>query len=467
MVDLGFITSDDREAALEVQRESGGLLGEILITQGKLTRLELANALSEHWESATDAGSTTGNRRLSLIDGPLEDESSRSVEPSTVAELRRLLAELEAARIADVQAAEARITAIDDALAALTQRDDAEFRRATTERLQQLADTIESSVPGSPDAVDLDARLATLAGSTAELRSELEALAARQADLDELTQARAAEATRIANDELRERLDKLIALRTTDLEANQAAHSQAAHASAETSRIEQTLRSELDALIARQAEAEPNQHVNELEQAIHTLAHSIDERLDALATQLRAETTTRTDDIPTQLRARTDELAASIDALRETVASNPAKAQQDTDTRADEPLALAARLDELSRARAAEAEATRIANDELRERLDKLIALRTTDLEASQAAHSEAAHATAESSRIEQTLAGALAELAVQVDDLARRLDDPSVEERRSPAADREPVAEHAVASLHKVGKKQSKRAKNKKKPKG
>ena len=248
LVDLGFITSDDREAALEVQRESGGLLGEILITQGKLTRLELANALSEHWESATDAGSTTGNRRLSLIDGPLEDESSRSVEPSTVAELRRLLAELEAARIADVQATEARITAIDDALAALAQRDDAEFRRATTERLQQLADTIESSVPGSPDAVDLDARLATLAGSTAELRSELEALAARQADLDELTQARAAEATRIANDELRERLDTLIALRTTDLEANQAAHSQAARASAETSRIEQTLRSELDAL---------------------------------------------------------------------------------------------------------------------------------------------------------------------------------------------------------------------------
>ena len=103
----------------------------------------------------------------------------------------------------------------------------------------------------------------------------------------------------------------------------------------------------------------------------------------------------------------------------------------------------------------------------MREQLGRLIALRTTDLEASQAAHSEAAHATAESSRIEQTLAGALAELAVQVDDLARRLDDPSVEERRSPAADREPVAEHTVASLPKVSKKQSKRAKNKKKPKG
>ena len=97
-----------------------------------------------------------------------------------------------------------------------------------------------------------------------------------------------------------------------------------------------------------------------------------------------------------------------------------------------------------TQARAAEAEGTRIANDELRERLDELIALRTADLETSQAAQSQAAHAAAEASRIEQTLAGALAELAVQVDDLA------------APA--RRPDAE--------VSKKRSKRAKDKKKPK-
>ena len=56
-VDLGFITTDDREAALEVQRESGALLGEILVEQGKLTRLELANALSEHWASSRPTAS--------------------------------------------------------------------------------------------------------------------------------------------------------------------------------------------------------------------------------------------------------------------------------------------------------------------------------------------------------------------------------------------------------------------------
>ena len=118
-VDLGFITPDDREAALTVQRENGGLLGEILITQGKITRLELANALSEHWESATGASDTTANRGPSLIDVPRGDESSRRVEPSDAAEHRRLLAELEAARVAAVQAAEAGLKAIDEALAAL------------------------------------------------------------------------------------------------------------------------------------------------------------------------------------------------------------------------------------------------------------------------------------------------------------------------------------------------------------
>jgi hypothetical protein len=175
-VDLGFITPDDREAALTVQRENGGLLGEILITQGKISRLELANALSEHWESATGARDTTANRAPSLIDVPRGDESSRRVEPSDAAELRRLLAELEAARVAAVQAAEAGLRAIDEALAALTQ--------------------------------------------------------ARAAE---------AESTRIANDELRKRLDELIALRTADLETSQAGRSQAAQATAEASRIEQSL----------------------------------------------------------------------------------------------------------------------------------------------------------------------------------------------------------------------------------
>ena len=98
----------------------------------------------------------------------------------------------------------------------------------------------------------------------------------------------------------------------------------------------------------------------------------------------------------------------------------------------------------LTQARAAEAEGTRIATDELCERLDELIALRTADLETVRAAQTQSAHAAAEAGRIEEILAGAVAVLAVQVDDLAHRLDNPPVE----------------------ISKKRSKRAKGKRKPK-
>ena len=72
-----------------------------------------------------------------------------------------------------------------------------------------------------------------------------------------------------------------------------------------------------------------------------------------------------------------------------------------------------------------------VTGDDLLPRLDELIALRTADLETSRAACSEAAQATAETGRIEQVLAGALAEFAVKVDDLARRLDEPAPEVSR------------------------------------
>ena len=143
-VDLGFITPDDREAALTVQQENGGLLGEILITQGKITRLELANALSEHWDSATGARDTTANPSAIAHRVPRGDESSRRIEPSDAAELRRLLAELEAARVAAVQAAEAGLRAIDEALAALTEARaaEAETTRIANDELRERLDEL-------------------------------------------------------------------------------------------------------------------------------------------------------------------------------------------------------------------------------------------------------------------------------------------------------------------------------------
>ncbi len=50
-VELGFISSDQLDAALDTQRESGARIGEILVEQGSLTRLDLASALAEQWSA--------------------------------------------------------------------------------------------------------------------------------------------------------------------------------------------------------------------------------------------------------------------------------------------------------------------------------------------------------------------------------------------------------------------------------
>ena len=331
-VDLGFITPDDREAALEVQRESGGLLGEILIEQGKLTRLELANALSEHWESNASETAAAAPEKPSLVVVPDPSDGGSSLDASALADLRRSLDELEAARVADAQSAAERITAIDEAIAALGERDDEEFRQATTERFEELVMKIESVEIASTGAVDLDSRLHALAGSTFELRSDLEALASRQ------------------------------------------------------------------------AEAEPSETVHELEQTLTALAQTMDDRLETLTAELRAETTSRTDDTSAELRARIDELATSIAALRETVDGSHAESNRDGDTWADESRALTARIDELNESRDADAQAAKRANDEIKEKLDELSALRATDLAATEAAQAQAAQAAAEATRIEHAL---------------------------------------------------------------
>ena len=50
-VELGFVSSDQLDAALEAQRETGARIGEILVEQGSLTRLDLASALAEQWSA--------------------------------------------------------------------------------------------------------------------------------------------------------------------------------------------------------------------------------------------------------------------------------------------------------------------------------------------------------------------------------------------------------------------------------
>ena len=50
-VELGFVTNDQLDAALVVQRETGARIGEVLVEQGSLSRLDLASALAEQWSA--------------------------------------------------------------------------------------------------------------------------------------------------------------------------------------------------------------------------------------------------------------------------------------------------------------------------------------------------------------------------------------------------------------------------------
>jgi len=123
-VELGFITAPQLEAALEVQREKGGRIGEILVAQGSLTRLDLASALTEHWEphrfalpkAGRGAGGADTRRiaeqdhaaiagleqrlraaedRLGSVEGSADPDGSFEVQKGAVAELEERLARVE------------------------------------------------------------------------------------------------------------------------------------------------------------------------------------------------------------------------------------------------------------------------------------------------------------------------------------------------------------------------------------
>jgi hypothetical protein len=68
-VELGFVTSEQLDAALAMQRRTGKRLGEILVEHGSLSRLDLASALAEHWEPRRPARGTRPELSLRPLGG--------------------------------------------------------------------------------------------------------------------------------------------------------------------------------------------------------------------------------------------------------------------------------------------------------------------------------------------------------------------------------------------------------------
>jgi len=60
LVDCGYLAQDELDKALEIQRERGGRLGEILIARGSMTGQSLARALAEQHGVDLDESDATG-----------------------------------------------------------------------------------------------------------------------------------------------------------------------------------------------------------------------------------------------------------------------------------------------------------------------------------------------------------------------------------------------------------------------
>jgi hypothetical protein len=276
-VELGFVTSEQLEAALVVQRRTGARIGEILVEQGSLTRLDLASALAEHWEPhrpgpderpislaeigpavafepQPDAESPASEDRAELEGGAHRDQPRlgfgrrRRAEAEAAAEARLAPVEdrlagvearlggltatferLEAARAADAVATGARLKSIESTLARL-ERAESRLQEVDAQLLDLSVRVDRTARDGHDRAVGLaeELRLEAVA-RTAEVRDELragdeellalrEALAEARGALEglRLEGERAATALRSEVTSLSGRVDDLLALRAAD-----------------------------------------------------------------------------------------------------------------------------------------------------------------------------------------------------------------------------------------------------------
>ncbi len=239
-VELGFITSEQLEAALAAQSQSGARIGEILVEQGSLTRLDLASALVEQWsalqkvrppQAAASAGPElpqgvvhlrrTGDDRGGAIDvaavGAL-DERLRLVESTTSAavtradldraqlDLREAIGALESRIDAAVDAAEvqdladalgpllARVDALEsapvqgDLVALRDEIEDLRTQRVEAQRFAELTAAVERLEQGATRVDDIEVLTAEIGALTArldgladvgELRDRVDAAAAQ------------------------------------------------------------------------------------------------------------------------------------------------------------------------------------------------------------------------------------------------------------------------------------------------
>jgi len=309
-VELGFITATQLDAALEVQREKGGRIGEILVMQGSLTRLDLASALAEHWEPHRFPAPDVRRGRTGL--GPsLVGFGRDGAVPSLAGDGQADASELEDR----LRAAEERLAAVENTAATRETSvppEVVERLRAQEQELARLREDLAASQRAAEEA------RAGAESAAAALERETGSLAAR---IDELRELRSADPTQ-GGEELREglaRVEQLLAgLSAFDHRLN----ALEAHPASDPAELVERVHVHEQALAGLREELAASRRADEEARAgaqstAASVAHetaALAARIEELRGDLRSTDPHALSHATTELSARIDELAKRLDA---------------------------------------------------------------------------------------------------------------------------------------------------------
>ena len=140
LLEHGYVTKEQVDAAVAEQAQTGRPLGQILVESGAITRLELASALAEQWsDSGAPIAPPVGLSLSGTVPGlePLEDGAAAPPAPLPVAAQPDLLNRLEA---------------VEEALRALEAPEAGDGQDELRASLDALAARVDALSDDSPDA---------------------------------------------------------------------------------------------------------------------------------------------------------------------------------------------------------------------------------------------------------------------------------------------------------------------------
>ena len=189
-VERGFITENQLQDALELQRQTGKRLGEILVSTGRLSRLDLASALADQWAAFQKLRPPAEPASASARGHVLPVPEVTAPEPSAA----------DVAAVAEARTAVHQLGARVDSLA--------EDARSWEPALEAAAERLRQELAELGARVDAVATAGDWRSDAAALRETVEQLAARAAEQPDVRQEWRGELAEVA-ESVRARLERL------------------------------------------------------------------------------------------------------------------------------------------------------------------------------------------------------------------------------------------------------------------